>query len=158
MAEFVFNISKGRFMEWVDLPETNDAFIGVLLQSTGLEADDVLVDYDDLAAILASTNTECDFTGYARFTLSGVAPLNPDTTDEAGFDADDPAPITNTGASSQASAALLICYDPDTTAGTDADIVPVTHHICVVTFEVDVPVQLSFSEAGVGAATDPAPA
>jgi hypothetical protein len=28
---------------------------------------------------------------------------------------------------------LLVCYDPDTTAGTDANIIPLTHHTFAVT-------------------------
>lgn len=28
---------------------------------------------------------------------------------------------------------LLVCYDPDTTAGTDANIIPISHHDFAVT-------------------------
>ena len=38
-----------------------------------------------------------------------------------------------TAASGNAVSALLVCYDPDTTAGTDNDIVPISKHDFVVT-------------------------
>lgn len=147
MADIVFNIAKGRVARYADLPNANDALILVLLQTTGLESDAVLRDYDSLSAILASTNDEMTFTGYARRTLGTVTVTVDDTNDRVDVDAADPASYTNSS-TSQASSKAVICYDPDTTAGTDADLVPLIALDCVVTFDVGVPVTLSFNAAG----------
>ena len=54
MANKVTNIGKGRFVYYATLPAAADAFIAVVLAAAGLEADDALQDYDDLAAMLAA--------------------------------------------------------------------------------------------------------
>ncbi len=149
MADFVFNISLGRVRELSTLPATNDALILILLLTAGLEADTVLRDYDDLAALLTATNDEATFTGYARRTLASVVNTAPDdTNNRADTDAADPASYTNTGGASQAVSKAIICYDGDTTAGTDAALVPLTSHDCVVTFDVGVATTISFNASG----------
>lgn len=147
MADFVFNIAKGRAARYADLPATNDALILVLLKTSGLEADSALRDYDSLSALLAAANDEADFSGYTRRTLSGVTVTVDDANDRVDVDAADPASYTNSGAS-QAVSKAVICYDPDTTGGTDADLVPLVALDCVVTFDTGVPVTLSFAAAG----------
>lgn len=103
----------------------NSALILAVLSTTGLESDDVLKDYDTLAAILA-VNDEADNTGYARITLTDA--------DIAAYTVDDDDDSITLPLANQTTAAitagdswtkLLICYDSDTTAGTDANIVPV---------------------------------
>jgi hypothetical protein len=155
MAARVPNIAKGRFVHYATLPQTNDAWILVLLQAGGASDLADLVDFDNLGAILAGGNDECDFTGYARRTLTGVAPTVDDGDDEATVDANDPAAYTNTDAA-QASAFGVICYDPDTTGGTDADLIPVWVGDCAVTFDTDVATTVAFDAAGLLAATEPA--
>lgn len=58
MANQVFNISKGRFVYYCTLPAAADALIVVPIETSGLEADDTLNNYDDLAALLAAANNE----------------------------------------------------------------------------------------------------
>src|SRR5436189_6450719 len=70
MADGIFNIAKGKIAYYAGLPAANDALIVVLLKSAGLEADDTLNNYDDLAALLAAANDEADATNYARKTVA----------------------------------------------------------------------------------------
>ncbi len=147
-APFVFNIYKGKAAYYATLPAAADALILVLLNNSGLEADGTLQDYDSLSAILAGTNDEATFTGYARRTLASVTVTVDDTNNRVDVDAADPAAWTNTGAAVIVGAAV-ICYDPDTGAGTDADLVPLVQIMTgTVTFDQNVPVTPAFDAAG----------
>lgn len=149
MADGVFPIAKGRIAYYASLPATNDALILVLLVAAGLEADDTLNNHDNLSVLLASTNDEATFTGYARRTLAGVTNTVDDTNNRVDSDATDPASYTNTGGSAQAVGKAVICYDPDTTTGTDADLVPIAYYDCVVSFDVGVATTIAFNAAGI---------
>ena len=76
MADIVFNGAKGRVNELVRRVKNNDpansAIIVVALKATGLEADAVLRDYTDLAALLAAANDEATNVNYARKVLTDV--------------------------------------------------------------------------------------
>jgi hypothetical protein len=152
MADFTFNIALGKTMHYASLPAANDALILVVLKASGLQADDTLRDHDDLAALLAASNDECDFTGYARRTLAASAPVIDDTNNRTDVDATDPTAYTNTGGSSQAAGKAIICYDPDTTTGTDSTLVPLWGYDCVVTFDIGVAVSVAFHANGLGRA------
>lgn len=123
MADFQFNISHGRAAYYSTLPAANDALIAVLLKSSGIEADATLKDHDTLSSVLG-VSSECDFTNYSRKTLSTVSVAVDDTNDWVDIDADDITWSSAGGAANNAIGKLLICYDPDTTGGTDADIIP----------------------------------
>ena len=148
MGDIVFNIAKGKVARYADLPDASDALILVLLKTSGLEADATLLDYDTLAAILAATNDECDFTGYARRTLASITVTPDDTNNRQDVDAADPSAYTNSGGASQAASKALVCWDGDTGAGTDTNIVPLVALDCVVTFDVGVATTVSFNSAG----------
>lgn len=130
MASFSFNVSKGREVEFHARVDGNDpanaVLLIVVLASTGLEADSVLIDYDTLAAIIAGGSTEVTNTGYARITLNDAS-ISAYTVD----DDDDSItlPLANqtfaTIAAGDSWAKALICYDSDSTAGTDANVIPV---------------------------------
>lgn len=139
MADQVFNISKGRGIQYVDNVATNtpanSGLVVVLLKAA--EADATLSDYDTLSALLAvAGNTEADFTNYARKVLTD-ADISAATVDDANerVDADIPDQTWTSagGATNNTTAKLVICYDPDSTAGTDADLVPISHHEFVAT-------------------------
>lgn len=104
----------------------NSALILVVIAASGIEVDAVLKDYDTLSALLAGTSNEVTNTGYARITItdSGLAAYTVDDTNDLIT-----LPLANqtTAAISAGDSwsKLLICYDGDTTAGTDADIIPV---------------------------------
>jgi hypothetical protein len=133
MADVVANIAKGQIAYYAGLPGTNDALIAVLLKSSGLEADGTLADYDTLAAVLAAANDECDATNYTRKTLSNVTVTVDDTNDRVDIDCDDLTYTSLGGASNNTLAKLVVCYDPDTTGGTDSSIVPLTFHDITLT-------------------------
>lgn len=128
MANQVFNIAKGKAGYYSTLPAANDALIVVLLKSSGIEADDTLNNHDTLATILAAANDECDFTNYVRKTAASVTPTVDDTNNRLDVDIADITWTAAGGAANNTTAKLLVCYDPDTTGGTDADIIPVSHH------------------------------
>lgn len=129
IGNFVFNQAKGRTVELHNRVNDNDpansALILVVLAETGLESDDVLKDYDTLSALLAGASNEVTNTGYARIVLTDTAltaPTVDDTTDTVTLTF-----ATQTTASITAGDSwrkLLICYDSDTTGGTDANIIP----------------------------------
>lgn len=148
MADLVFNIAKGRAAARADLPLSNDALILVLLKTAGIEADGTLQDYATLSALLAAANDEADFTGYARRTLASVVVTTDNTNNRVDVDAADPAAYTNSGGSAQAVSAAVVCYDPDTTTGTDTTLEPQVKLDSVVTFDVGVATSLSFNAAG----------
>jgi hypothetical protein len=133
MADGVMNIAKGKVGYYATLPGTNDALIVVLLKASGLEADDTLNNYDDLAALLAAANDEADFTNYTRKTLASVSGTVDDTNNRLDVDAADFTYSSAGGAANNSVAKALICYDPDTTGGTDSSIIPLTYHDCVFT-------------------------
>lgn len=128
MANGVFNIAKGKVKYYTELPAASDALIIVPLESAGLETDDVLNNYDDLAALLTATNNEQTTMG--RKTVTTVT----NTVDDTGntFDADFADPVW-AAATGNAVGKLLVCYDGDTAAGTDANIIPLTYHDFAVT-------------------------
>lgn len=128
MANWISNITKGRFAHYATLPAANDALIVVVLEAAGLEADATLKDYDTLAALLAGTTNEQTTMG--RKTATGVTVTVNDATDLVDVDMDD---LTWTAAAGNAVGALLVCYDPDTTAGTDADLIPLSKHDFTIT-------------------------
>ena len=127
-VDFVFNRALGEVKYLASLPATNDALVVVLLQATGLQADDTLRDYDDLAALLAASNDEATFGGYSRLVrTTGIVPTVDDTNNRLDID------ITTdfswpAAAAGNTIAKLLICYDQDTTTGTDSSILPLTAH------------------------------
>lgn len=137
MADGVFNIAKGQPVEYYRRIKNNDpansAFIVVLLKAA--EADATLEDYDDLSALLlAAGNTEADFTGsnYTRKTVTDVElvalPAPDDTNNRYDLDIPDQTWASAGGTASNTLVKLLVCYDSDTTGGTDANIIPLTHH------------------------------
>lgn len=119
MADIVFNIAKGRVAHYATLPAANDALIAVPLEVTGLASDATIRDHDTLAQVLSGGTVEQTTLG--RKTLTGVTVTVDDTNDRVDVDCAD---ITWTAATGNATGALVICYDPDTTGGTDADLVP----------------------------------
>ncbi len=138
MANFTFNIAKGRIVEYYNRAENNDpansALILVPLSASGTEAQGQ--DFDDLAAVEADANfAEQTGGGWVRKTLESAQlaalPAPDDTNNRYGVQVPS---VTWTGpAAASNTTGLLICYDSDTTAGTDSAILPLTHHDFVVT-------------------------
>ena len=140
MADQPFNIAKGRVVEFYNRVESNDpansAFIIVLLKVS--EADATLIDYDDLSTLLgAAGNTEADFTNYARKVLTDAEldtlPAPDDTNNRYDIDMPDRVYTSAGGASNNNLVKAIICFDSDTTGGTDANIIPCAHYDFVAT-------------------------
>ena len=139
MPDFVYNIALGRVAELYNRVDSNDpansVLVIVVIDANGV-TDATLRDLDTLSAITGTAANEVDQTGYARITL--------DDTDLTAFAADDvndrvdldiPDQTWNSVANDGAEAwqDVLICYDSDSTSGTDANIVPLTQHDFAVT-------------------------
>ncbi len=137
MGDLVFNRALGRVVEFYSRVDNNDpansAIVIVAINTTATDA--VLKDLDDLAAILADANTaEVTNTNYARIVLSDseLAAYAPDDgADEVNLDIPDSA--WTAVAAGDAWTDLVVCYDPDTTGGTDADLIPLTLHDFAIT-------------------------
>jgi hypothetical protein len=122
-------------VEYYNRAESNDpstaGFILVPIETTGLEADSVLIDKDDLAAVLSGTTNEQATMG--RKTLTDVElaalPAPNDGTDK--FEVSLPA-VTWTAATGNAISKMLVCYAPDT-GGADSTLRPATMFDAVAT-------------------------
>jgi hypothetical protein len=138
MADFVFNIAKGRVAELYNRVDSNDpansALIIVVLATSGLESDATLIDVDTLAAVVAGTTNEVTNTNYARKVLTDadLSAMTPDDTNNR-MDLDFPDQTWTAVASGDGWSKLIVCYDSDTTGGADSAIVPLTAHDFVVT-------------------------
>lgn len=138
MANFAFNIMKGRGVEMYNRVKNNDpapsALVLVPLSQSGTEAQGQ--DLDDLAAVEADANFA------ERTTGSWVRKVLTDT-QLAAFPAPDdtnnryavalPATTWTAPTAGNNTTGLLVCYDADTAAGTDSNITPITHHDFAVT-------------------------
>lgn len=134
MADGVFNIAKGRVVEFhnrVNDSDPTNAELLVLLLETA-EADSVLEDHDTLSAILAGGNTEANFTAYVRKFLTDAdisAPTYDDANNWTQVDIGDVTWSAAGGTLDETLAKVIICYDFDGNAtGNDTTIVPMTHH------------------------------
>lgn len=140
MADGTFNIAKGRVVELYNHVKSNapaaSALVMVVLKATGLEVDGTLQDYDDLNALLAASNDEATNVNYARKVLTdadlAALPAPDDTNNRYDIDLPDQT-WTLVAATGGAWGKILICYDADTAAGTDANILPLTYHDFAVT-------------------------
>lgn len=131
MADFTFDIARGREVEIYGRVDTNDptnsAFKIVVLSLVGLEVDTTLRTYQDLAALLAAANNEVTNPNYVRKTLTDA--------DLAAYTVDYAAHLITLPLPTQVYAGVdvgdtwskaLVTYDSDTTSGTDANIIPIT--------------------------------
>ena len=129
MANIVFNIAKGRVVELYNRVKSNDptnsALILVPIETSGLESDATLIDVDTLTALLAGTTNEQTTMGRKTLTDADLAALPaPDDTNDR-YEVSLPT-VTWTAASGNAISQIAVCYDGDTTGGTDANIIPLT--------------------------------
>ena len=134
MANFVFNIAKGRAAQLVTNVENNSpagcCLRVIALESAGLEAQAALEDSVSFAEVIDGTTNE----QVANFTRQQVLAvgiqLELDTINNwYDLNMDD---ITWTAATGNAVGALVICYDA-TGADANAALIPLTHHDFAVT-------------------------
>lgn len=129
MSNIVFNIAKGRIIELYNRVKSNDpansALILVPIETSGLEADSTLIDVDTLTALVAGATNEQTTMGRKTLTDSDLASLPaPDDTNDR-YEVSLPT-VTWAAASGNAISKIAVCYDADTTGGTDANIIPLT--------------------------------
>jgi hypothetical protein len=120
LAALIPNIAKGKFAYYAGLPAANDALVWVVF--TGTETDDNLRDATTLTAIIALAVDEATFTGYSR-KVQTTAAVTVDNTNNWVL-VDDTTDPSWSPTSAQAVTRIGCFYDPDTTGGTDADLIP----------------------------------
>lgn len=130
MGQFVFNIAKGRVAELYDRVENNDPANSALIVvaiNAGAVTDATMKDVDTLAALLALV-TEATNSGYARKVLTDADLAAIPAPDDSGDRNERSLPtlLWSAVAAGTAWTDLVVCYDPDATSGTDANIVPLT--------------------------------
>ena len=136
MANIVFNIAKGRVVELYSRVESDDpansALILIPIETSGLEADSALIDSDTVAEVLDGTTNEQTDMGRKTLTATELASLpTPDDTNDR-YDLSLPQ-VTWTAATGNPISKILVAYDPDTTGGTDANLIPLTMFDAVAT-------------------------
>lgn len=136
MANIVYNIAKGRVVEYYNRVKSNDptnsALILVPLETSGLESDATLLDKDDLAAVLSGATNEQTTMGRKTLTDSDLAALPaPDDSNDR-YDVSLPT-VTWTAATGNAISKILVCYDSDTTGGADSAIIPLCQFDAAIT-------------------------
>ena len=101
----------------------------MLILATGGDSLQVMQDYDTVSALLAGPSNEVTNTGYARKTLTDadLAAWAPDDTNNRTLLT---LPLQTFGSPNIAAGDVwdiaVVAYDPDTTAGTDTTLVPIT--------------------------------
>jgi hypothetical protein len=137
MANFVFNVTKGRVAEFYNRAKISDpansALIVAVFATSGLESDAVLMDKTDFGAIVAGTTREVTNTNYTRKTIKAtLTALTIDYTNDR-VQLTMPNMTWTAVAAGSGWSKLVIGYDNDTTGGTDANILPLTAHDFVIT-------------------------
>lgn len=129
VVAFVFNIAKGRVAELYNRVKTNDpanSALVVVAIARGAATDSILKTYETLVDLLADASVaEVTNTGYARKVLTDadLAPIAADHVNgKMVLDAADQTWEEVLAGGSWTD--IVICYDPDTTTGTDANLVP----------------------------------
>lgn len=126
MADFVFNIAKGAVAEMAR--DSASAFLILLLKVA--EADATMKDYDTVAALVAGTPDEADFTNYARKTGITATITVDDTNDRVDLDLPDQTWTSAGGASNNTLTDAVVAYE---NAAADATRIPCTNHDFAVT-------------------------
>lgn len=120
MADFIFNVAKGRLAYYCGLPGTADALVVVPIEATGIVADSTMKDIDDLATLLAGASNE-QVTMGRKTIASGVTVATDDTNDRTAVSLPNQTWAAATGNNV---GKLVVCYDADTGSGTDSALIP----------------------------------
>jgi hypothetical protein len=125
-----FDVALGREVEFWnrvnDSDPTNAVFVILVLANAGLESDATLRTYSTVSDLLAGASNEVTNTGYARITLTdaSIGAYTVDTTNHTIT-----LPLSDQTWATPAAGDLwrkgVIAYDSDSTAGTDANLIPV---------------------------------
>lgn len=137
MADFTFNIAKGRIVEFYNRVKNNDPSTAALIliplsvgDTEGNRQDD-----DTVAVFLAATPNEQTGGNWARKTLTDTElaafPAPNDTSNR--YDVALPQVTWTSVTAGSDTVALLVAYDADTGTGDDTNLIPLTYHDFVVT-------------------------
>lgn len=136
MADFVFNVAKGRVAELYNRVQTNDPagaeLVIVAINTTATDA--TLRDLDTLALILSNADTaEVTNSGYARIDLTDtdLSAFAPDDANDR-VDLDIANQTWSSVGAGSAWTDLIICYDP-TGSSAGSALIPLTQHDFAVT-------------------------
>lgn len=131
MGHIVFNVAVGKVRWYAQQAGVgNAALIAVPLEAAGLVSDATMRDYATLADLLAGATNEQTTIGRKSITVVSDTVNNTSDRWEGDF-----ADLVWTTPSGNGIGAIVICFDADTGAGTDANIVPLTKHDWVMTPE-----------------------
>lgn len=126
MADQVFNIAKGSFAEKARDDATK---FGLILFKVS-ESDAGLIDRATVSAITGASNTEANFTNYARKTGITATLTVDNTNDRVDLDMPDQTWTAAGGGTNNTTTKAITYYEE---AAADATRVPMTHHDFVVT-------------------------
>ncbi len=130
MADFTFNVAKGKVAYYAGLPTGGDTLIALMLKTASIEADSAMKDRTTLASSgtgLLNTggggSTEATDASYARKTLTSVSVTIDNTNDWVIATGTIP---TWTALAGAALSKTVIAYKPN--GGSDSTSVPLTGH------------------------------
>lgn len=131
MSNIVFNIAKGRVIEFYNRVESADPAQAALVLvpiAASPEAEETARDHDTLALLLAGTTNECTDGTWVRKVLKAAElaalPAPVDTPGNNYFEIELPQ-VEWTSLSGAACARICVCYRP-TDASADSAIIPLT--------------------------------
>jgi len=136
MADFVFNVAKGRVAELYNRVQSNDpaaSQLVLLVINAGAATDDQMGDTDTVSALLATAAAEVTNTNYARIDLddTDLSAISPDDTNNR-LDLDIPDQTWSSIAAGDSWTDIVIAYDP-TGSSADSALIPLTCHDFAVT-------------------------
>lgn len=137
MADFVFNIAKGRAAQFYINVDTNTPagaeLVVAVLATSGVEADDTLNNADTFSALVAGATNFVTNSGYAQKVLAGadLTAFAPDDTNNR-VDLDIPDQTWTAVGAGDGWNDVVTGYDP-VGSQTATDIIPMTQHDFVVT-------------------------
>jgi hypothetical protein len=137
MADWIANIAKGRIVQYAQNVEdgspANSRLKLIPLETTGIEADATLKDYDALSTLLAGATNEQTTMGRKTIAAADITITVDDTNDRCDVDLTDQ---TWSAATGNAISALLLVYFPDgVTPGADSTAIPLCKWDFAVTLD-----------------------
>lgn len=133
MANFVFNIAKGRAVELYNRVKTNDPATSTIkvipVEASGLEAQAALEDSLNVSEVFDGTTNEQTTMGRKSLADADIVAFTNDTTNNRN-DLDLP-DQTWAAATGNALGGLVIAYDPS--GGADTTLIPLSYHDFAVT-------------------------
>ena len=129
MANVVFNIAKGRIVEYYNRVKSNDPSTSALvitpIETSGLEADSALIDSDNVTEVVDGTTNKQTTMGEKVLTDADLAALPAPNDGSDYYEVSLPTVIW-TAASGNAISKLLVAYRPNTGAASDTTDIPLT--------------------------------